>query len=61
MELAIKYYIEAAKQVEHLLKELPLGPTADHLVFQPGFFQSFVKDANRNLKEASIYISLINK
>jgi|GEM_PF-4891574 len=55
METAIKYYIEAAKQSEHFLKELYRASTAN-LAFHRSCFQSFLKDANRSLEEVFVYL-----
>jgi len=56
METAIKYYIEAAKQGEHFLKDLYRATTAN-LAFHRSCFQSFIKDANKSLEEAFVYLS----
>jgi len=57
IEKAIKYYIEAAVQANHYLKDRYNGVIAGNLSFQRGFFNSFVKDANRPFEEAYGYLS----
>ena len=57
LEKAIKYYIEAAKQAKHFLKDYYNGAIAGKLAFQRGFFNSFIKDANKPFEEANGYLS----